>query len=258
MLKFLAWGIANYMYPRRIIIPSKSCVHVFFRCHDRNFFLEREEVKEFLITLMAKNKDKYGIKIFDFAIMDNHVHLFIWAPDAIALGNFMRTVESQLARYINKIYNRDSQAIRDRYKSRVVTGSYDHYTIIQYIYLNRYKVDRTMPDRDKYCSAHWRKFNPYQIIENPKNEEEIENNLKAKLLDDYLDVVVAARSKTHEFMDSLIADAILKLNEILFSDKFNDPYTIGDEPERAFRKEYINSFKRGTDPPNHESRVNLY
>ncbi len=66
------------MYSRRIIFPNKSFAHVYYRCHDRNLFLTPTAIKDLLLSLLARYKHRYRIKIFEFVIMDNHVHLFIW------------------------------------------------------------------------------------------------------------------------------------------------------------------------------------
>ena len=121
------------MYARRILIANNALVHVTFRCHNRQFFLEPSLIKERLLLLLATYKDRYRIKIFDFSIMDNHVHLFLTAATAECLGDFMRTVNSQLARHINSQFKRDSQAIRDRYKSPQVSTFAYAYKLIQYM-----------------------------------------------------------------------------------------------------------------------------
>ena len=126
------------MYARRDIIPENSIAHVFFRCHNRNFFFQNKDVKGYLLYLWAKYKTKYGIKIFEFCIMDNHAHLMIEAPSADHLGHFMRTVNSLLARYINRVFNRDSQAIRERYRSPIVGCGKYYRQLIQYIWTNLY------------------------------------------------------------------------------------------------------------------------
>ena len=103
------------MYPLRLVLQSGSLTYVFFRCHDRNMFFKDEPIEAFRLLLWAKYKNQYGIKIFDFIIMDNHAHLLVKTETAEALGHFMRTVNSQLARFINNYHDRDSQAIRERY-----------------------------------------------------------------------------------------------------------------------------------------------
>ena len=144
------------MIARRHIIPNKSLAHVFFRCHDRKFFLKPSHIKEYLVLLLAKYKKKYGIKIYEAIIMDKHTHLLVESPNAEALGNFMRTVNSLLARYINHSFKRDSQAIRERYKSPLITSEKYFKQVMVYVWLNRFKVDKSDPTQDPYCSAAWR------------------------------------------------------------------------------------------------------
>ena len=96
--------VFNYiiqMIPRSQIIENETYAHVIFRCHNRDFLLKPKEIKTALLNLWAKYKDKYEIKILDFIIMDNHAHLIVFVPDADHLANFMRTVNSQLARIVN-------------------------------------------------------------------------------------------------------------------------------------------------------------
>ena len=88
--------------------------------------------------------------------MDNHAHLLIESPNAEALGNFMRVVNSQLARYINHHFKRDSQALRERFKSPLITTIRYFKQVMAYIWLNRFKADKSNPITDKYCSACWR------------------------------------------------------------------------------------------------------
>lgn len=81
----------------------------------------------FLLLLWVKNKDRYGVKNFVFNFMDNHAHILIKTEAVEGSGHFMRTVNSQLARYINKFHDRDSQEIREQYRSPVITAT--HYFI---------------------------------------------------------------------------------------------------------------------------------
>ena len=145
------------MYPRRQILPNNSYSHVFFRCHNRNFFLKERHVKDYLLALWAKYKSRYSVQIFEFIIMDNHAHLLVKAKSTENLSHFMRTVNSLLARYINKTFGRDSQAIRERFKSPLICSSHYARNVMQYIWLNRRKIaSSSNPLKDPYCSASWR------------------------------------------------------------------------------------------------------
>ena len=236
--------LANHriMYARKQILPNKSCSHIFFRCHNRQHFLEKKEVKEFLIHLWAKYKRKYHIKIYDFIIMDNHCHLLVRAENTADLGHFMRNVNSQLARLINKVYSRDSQAIRERYKSPVVTSNRYFIGLMQYIWMNRYKVNGLDPKVDRYCSASWRL---YPHIAAGFATKRCDVHLLSKLLDDYPDHLFSGNSiqNLKRVIRDLLTYAMANLRD--FESKiFENSHTIGDRYAVAYRGEYLSSFAR--------------
>lgn len=239
------------MTPRKHIFIDNSLAHVYFRCHDRNRFLEPNTIKKSLLFLLARYKFRYGIKIFEFCIMDNHVHLLLSAPNAENLGHFMRTVESQLARIINKYFKRDSQAIRERYKSPIVVGSRHVRQLTQYIYMNRFKVNRLKPELDYYCSAYWRLRKPHKKTLSPTSTEEVVNNLLAKLLDDYDSQKFEASVATKAYIQQLIYDAISNLDSFADESRFDHGHTLADEVTVKYRTEYISSHRRQTGPPNY-------
>ena len=226
------------MYARRQMLPDNAPAHVFFRCHNRQYFLRPNFMKDYLIELWAKHKHRYGIKIYDFIIMDNHAHLLIKARTTANLGNFMRTVNSQLARKINRVFKRDSQALRERYKSPLIsTISYLHKTM-QYIWLNRYQVDPSSnPATDRYCSAAWH-LNP-EIYRKIKCKKESLPFLKA-LIDCDEDFHPKDRKK---FVRDLLNQALGNL-ESLTAKIFTHSHTIGDEEAVSFRSQIFTSLRR--------------
>ncbi len=227
------------MYPRRLILQNGSYSHVFFRCHNRQEFLKRREVKNFLIKLWAKYKSKYQIQIFEFVIMDNHAHLLVYVDSVNLLGDFMRTVNSQLSRYINTLENRDSQAIRERYKSPVITNQRYIIQTMQYIWLNRFKIDKKNPSYDPYCSVSWRLGLP-TIRYITLNEEE--QKLLSMLLDSYPETWFK-KTGIRKFIRDLLNEALSKVSALL--DKiFLNGHTIGDNFDVEFRGVQLASFKR--------------
>jgi REP element-mobilizing transposase RayT len=212
--------------------------------------MEPQVVKDHLFFLLAKYKAHYQIKIFDFISMDNHVHIFVRASSALNLGNFMRTVNSQLATFINKYFDRDSQAIKERYNSRLVSNTKYLVDLMKYIWLNRYKVNKNLrPEMDRNCSAYWRIHKPYKFIKEPKSEAEKKNNLLAKLLDDYSDLKEIYIGKSEEsFIKRLINEGISSL-DYLFNELITNTHTIGDAEALKFRAHYFTVFRRSQAPP---------
>lgn len=221
-------------------LPDKSLSHAFFRCHDRNNFFKHPLVKLFLLVKWAKYKRKHGIQIFDFMIMENHAHMLVRVSTAEQMGDFMRTVNSQLARFINKLFDRDSQAIRERYKSPVIEDEFYFRNVRSYIWLNRYKVNKSDPRYDPFCSLSWR-LNPEILKTLGFSEEELE--LVRELLDDYpegtfdsgvplkrslVNALNAAKSRIQEMADAF----------------FKNSHTIGSDSTIAERSELFAAFRR--------------
>src|SRR5687768_2707535 len=105
---------------RRDILPEESYAHCTWRCLNREFLIKDSCVKDYILETWKTYKDRFGIKIFDYCILDNHCHMIVYAPSAEALGNFMRLCNSLIARFINKHLGRDSHALKERYKSPLI------------------------------------------------------------------------------------------------------------------------------------------
>jgi REP element-mobilizing transposase RayT len=222
---------------------------VFFRCHNREFFFAPKHIKVALINLWAKYKDRYGVKIIDFCIMSNHAHLILKAEDTEFLGDFMRTVNSQIARIINKHFDRDSQAIRERYKSPLIASDRYLDTAIRYVWLNRKKVDpNSDPRTDPFCSLSWRLNREVikSLASDAKNFALIE-----KLLDDVDGAYHGSKAdKVRQAVDRYNA-AMAQLSE-LDPQTYTHNHTIGDIQAVAFRAEYLGAFRRTATPPRND------
>ena len=228
-----------------MILPDDSRTHIIFRCHNRQFLMKDESVKKYLLYLWARYKKRYGIRIHEFIIMDNHCHMLVRARSTEALGHFMRTVNSLIARYINRISDRDSQAIRERYRSPLITGEKYALRTMQYIWLNRFRVCGRNPLLDPWCSIAWRN-NP-DLITRFSNDEEgrllLENLLDS---DDLL-----YKGNVRRFVLNLLNDALSRPGN-LSPEVFNHSHTIGDADAIGFRAALLRAFRLEKNPwPGH-------
>ena len=229
------------MYPRRLILNNNSYSHVFFRCHNRHHFLKPPVIKKYFLWLLAKYKVKYGVKVYEFIIMDNHVHLLIKSECTSKLGDFMRVVNSQLARKINQHFKRDSQAIRERYKSPCVSHHGYMLSLMKYIWFNRLRVDKTSdPKQDPYCSLSWRlgNTNPQSLYELEEDKENI-----STLLDPISELPLELTDTSPTFISKMISKAMKALSS-LTQKVFENSHTIGDTEAVRFRGEALSAFSR--------------
>jgi REP element-mobilizing transposase RayT len=176
---------------RRNIVAENSFVHITWRCLNREFFIKNESIKDYILVVWKKFKAKYGIKIYEFAIMDNHVHLLIKAPNAEKLGDFMRVANSQIARRINKIFKRESHALHERYKSPLITTDSYFVNTMGYIWFNHFRATGKRPEDYIYCSLFYR-F----------------RGIKLSLLDNYDDLPIGSLAKKHpqRFVHNLLSE----------------------------------------------------
>ncbi len=229
------------MRARKDILPGEAKAHVFFRCHNRSHFFKPNEVKGYILHLWLKYKHKYQIKIHDFGLLDNHAHLTVTAPSAENLGNFMRTTNSQLALFINDYFKRDSQAIRERYKSPLITSFKYLKEVTQYIWLNRFKVHGTDPLKDPWCSASWR-FDRSIIRKIAMDEDEAKQ--LENLLDDDEMMYEGERKKDRRTVRDLLNEALSKLKEKLTDEIYCHAHTLGDKKVVEFREELLSALER--------------
>jgi putative transposase len=105
---------------RDILGDGPATVHLTARCHNEDFLLKSALVKGMLYFLLFTYKLVFGILVYHYCFMDNHIHLILYAPSTEALSKFIHQVLSQLARFINKRSGRKGQVFMDRARTPVI------------------------------------------------------------------------------------------------------------------------------------------
>lgn len=111
------WFPCMARIPREAILQNKSYFHVTWKCHNHDFLLRDEGVKEKLYELLRQYKKKFNIRIFGYCFMSNHPHLVGYCESVQEFSRFFQVVNSTLARYINRRLERSGQVVMDRLRS---------------------------------------------------------------------------------------------------------------------------------------------
>ncbi len=83
-------------------------------------FAEDEDYQRYLSDLRDL-KDAFGIKVYAFCLMTNHVHLFLAPGDSLSgLAQLMKTLAARGRRYRNRLAGPFRNVVESRYKSSVV------------------------------------------------------------------------------------------------------------------------------------------
>jgi len=165
----------------------------------------------------------------------------------------MRTVNSLLARYINHHFKRDSQALKERYKSPLISNAAYFKQVMAYIWLNRYKVSGQKPTQDPYCSAAWR-TNINCLLRMAQNDDE--KGLLEGLLDETTGIYPHKRKDIRRLVLDMLNAWVGSLKDL--SDSINaSSHTIGDSIAISFRTALLKSMKKESIPWS-ESDINYF
>jgi REP-associated tyrosine transposase len=63
---------------------------------------------------------RFGFRLVHYAVLGNHVHMIVEAPDRIALSRAMKGLGVRIARALNRVMERHGPVIGERYHARIL------------------------------------------------------------------------------------------------------------------------------------------
>lgn len=94
--------------------------HIVTRGIDRRRLFNDDADYQYLLNTICTNLPKFGISIFHYCFMLNHIHLLIKVVKGADLPKFMQRVLQQYAYYFRKKYLSVGFIFQNRYKSRLI------------------------------------------------------------------------------------------------------------------------------------------
>jgi len=144
------------------ILSETGLYHIIFRGLNRQNLFEEDEDYIKLLEIITDIKSVFGIQIYAYCLMTNHVHLFLRENE---LGDIKTIMHKLLTRYVmwyNKKYQRSGSLIGNRYKSEPIEDETYYLTLMRYIHQNPVKAG--MVDKsEKYI---WSSYNDYINLKN--------------------------------------------------------------------------------------------
>lgn len=109
--------------------------HVIARGNQRQLtFLTDRDYDAYLVRL-AKYRKRYGVELYAYCLMPNHVHLLLQTSEA-PLAKFMQGLQQSYTQRFNRIYDKVGHLFQGRYKAIVCERDDYLLTLIRYIHLN--------------------------------------------------------------------------------------------------------------------------
>ena len=103
--------------------------------------------------------DRRGMRLLQFSIQGNHIHLVVEAVDQKQLGKAMQALAIRLAKGVNRVSAREGTVFAERYHAHVLKTPAEVRNTVHYVLYNKQKHRRdrgleTQPwDLDEFSSA---------------------------------------------------------------------------------------------------------
>jgi len=138
MLEMSWHGFASYsgMAREHRIQESELHYHIIARCNNRAFHFETGEDFEIYLGLLRLFKKKHQFQLFNYELMNSHVHLFLQPSPQISLGKTMHAINWHFSNGYNKRKKRKGHFWMGRYKSIPVDTDEHALTLMRYINRN--------------------------------------------------------------------------------------------------------------------------
>lgn len=119
----------------RIVLPNYAH-HVVQRGHNRQVVFAVDSDFERYIAALRRYSLEFGVRIYAWCLMTNHVHLLLCPSDSSGLGKLMKRLAGRQTRFHNQLESRSGTLWEGRYKSSVVHNADYLLACCRYIELN--------------------------------------------------------------------------------------------------------------------------
>lgn len=121
--------------PQRIQ-SEQILFHVINRGNAKQTLFYDDADRRYILELLRRYKFKYGVRVYHYVLMNNHIHLLIEPTNPHTISKFMQGITGGYARYFNKKRQSMGHVWQSRFRCiPIETDSY-YVRCAQYIELN--------------------------------------------------------------------------------------------------------------------------
>jgi REP element-mobilizing transposase RayT len=121
----------------------------------RRPIFENQVDRQRYLALLAGQVHAGRLIVHSFALMENHLHLYVESPDG-DLSTPMREIKREYSRRYNRVLERDGALFRNRFYSKLVQDEEYRRAVLAYIDLNAVKAGLASHPCDyEHSSASW-------------------------------------------------------------------------------------------------------
>ena len=126
---------------RRALVSHKArpgfekaaAVHVTLRVADHVWNLRSRRCFRLIETCLADARGRFGLRVIEFTVLGNHLHLLIEADSAHSLSRGMQGLGIRVAKALNRLMRRPGRVFGDHYHSRLLRTPAELVNAIAYV-----------------------------------------------------------------------------------------------------------------------------
>ncbi|MDR3333350.1 MAG: transposase [Treponema sp.] len=130
------------------VLQNGATYHVSSKIDHDAMALKDVEVKRAFLDLVEIAKKKFSFKLWNFTVMDNHIHFLIKPGEEVSLSKIMQWIKCNFAKKWNKAHNTKGHLWGERFFSRIIKDEQDFERVSEYIDKNPVKAKLVKESKD--------------------------------------------------------------------------------------------------------------
>ena len=130
------------------------CIHVTHRCHGRAFLFEHElDRTRYRARLFQASRRFRTVRLLNYVVTRNHVHLLVWAPRMQDLSEMMKWLQGTFAQDYNRRLRREGAFWRGRFHATLVESGSHLSRCLLYLDLNMVRAGAVAHPAEWLCGG---------------------------------------------------------------------------------------------------------
>ncbi|MDT8390626.1 MAG: transposase [Lentisphaeria bacterium] len=134
---------------------ENCCVHVTHRCHRRQFLLDTDIDRKQYVKRLWEAKTRFTrVRILNYCVTSNHVHLLVWSPRMSDLSEMMKWLHGTFAGDYNRRHRREGAFWSGRFHSTLVQTGPHLQRCLFYLDMNMVRTRVVSHPGEWKCGGH--------------------------------------------------------------------------------------------------------
>ena len=145
-----------------------AAVHVTLRVGARVWNLRSRRCFTAIEAALQGARERFGLRIIEFSVLGNHLHLLVEADSNEALSRGMQGLCVRIAKGLNRVMRDNGRVFADHYHSRLLPTPSELVTALAYVLGNYAHHFGGPPGRDRFSSGAYDSGHRARILADPR------------------------------------------------------------------------------------------